>query len=80
MDNLLKKYWFESESTLGIGVTAYDINDAKELILAEEYVMSLKPNLDSYIENIDIQKLDENHVIPNMGVVANRGIWFPNVG
>ncbi|EAZ97904.1 hypothetical protein MELB17_13567 [Marinobacter sp. ELB17] len=35
--------------------------------------------LNDYIENIDVQTLDRDHVIPNMGVCTERGIWFPNV-
>jgi len=31
------------------------------------------------IENIDIRLLDQEHVVPNIGMVTFRGIWFPNV-
>jgi hypothetical protein len=29
------------------------------------------------IEDIDIRLLDQGHVIPNMGVVTFKGIWYP---
>ncbi|MEM1055550.1 MAG: hypothetical protein AAGI52_08475 [Bacteroidota bacterium] len=29
-------------------------------------------------EGIGVQDLDENHVVPNMGVIVRRGIWYPN--
>jgi hypothetical protein len=29
-------------------------------------------------EDVDIQTLDQGHVLPNMGVPSERGVWFPN--
>ena len=29
------------------------------------------------IENIDIGLLDQGHVVPNMGPVVFKGVWFP---
>jgi hypothetical protein len=29
------------------------------------------------IEDIDVRILDQGHVIPNMGVVTFKGIWYP---
>jgi len=63
MNKWLKRYWFETEEGPGIGVTAYSIEDAKSLIMAEESAMFYRPVFDSYIEDIDIQKLDQNHVM-----------------
>ena len=80
MNKLLVKFWFNAKEIRGIGVTAYSLEDAISLIKNEKSVMSYEPNFDSYKENINIQELDQNHIIPNMGVCTNRGIWFPNVG
>ena len=80
MDKLLIKYWFQAEEGMGVGVTAYNLEDAISLIKLESIVEDFKPKLDTYIENINIQELDQNHVIPNMGVCSIRGVWFPNVG
>ena len=33
--------------------------------------------LDVYKEDIDVRALDPNHVLPNIGNVTSRGIWFP---
>ena len=79
MKKHLTRYWFESQEGRGIGVTAYNIEDAIKLITNEKAIMSYKPILTSYKENINIQELDQNHVIPNMGICINRGIWFPSV-
>lgn len=76
MSNLLTRYWFESEAGYGVGVTAYSLDDAKGLIAQEPSIGNV--NLNSVVENIDVQTLDENHVIPNMGPVNFRGIWYPN--
>jgi hypothetical protein len=35
------------------------------------------PPVTKFIEDVDITTLDQNHVVPNMGIVVIRGIWFP---
>ena len=80
MNKLLIRYWFSTKQGLGIGVTAYSIEDAISLIKDQDLAMSYNPILESYIENIDINELDQNHVIPNMGISSNRGIWYPKQG
>lgn len=77
MTSLLKRYWFESERGFGVGVTAYSLDDAEGLIANEPLIGKI--NLNSVVENIDIQALDQNHVISNMGPPNVRGIWFPNL-
>lgn len=66
-----------SPLTLGCGVTAYDHADA--LSILESAVFAGEPMLEinSIVEDVDIQVLDQNHVLPNMGLVTNRGVWFP---
>ena len=79
MQKLLTRFWFNTENGLGIGVTAYSVNDAIDLIKAESLAMIYEPKFDSYVENIDMRELDQNHVIPNMGICVNRGVWYPNL-
>ena len=79
MNNGLKRYWFATEVGLGIGVTAFDIEDAKALIRSNKYAMKYKPKFEEYVQDIDIRALDQKHVIPNMGIVVHRGIWFPEL-
>ncbi len=31
----------------------------------------------AFEEDVDISRLDQNHVVPNIGIAAVRGIWFP---
>ncbi len=90
MNNQLTRYWFiiypqDRYGPRNIGVTAYSKDEARSLIMGSlgrvsfmEQIGSLNENAE-VIENIDIQILDQNHVIPNMGVVTFKGIWFPNL-
>ena len=87
----LERYWFilfpaDRFGARNFGVTAYSKKEAKGLIiesLKNHNLQQLIENLTDdteVIENIDIRLLDKNHVIPNIGVVAFKGVWFPNLG
>lgn len=88
-NKLLKRYWLiiSPENPYGtgnFGVTAYSENEAIEMISASLQKLNrlnLIPTLSDkkIIEDIDITLLDENHVIPNMGIVSSKGVWFPNL-
>ena len=80
----LRRYWFRFEDSgkstplgLGCGVTAYDYDDALGIIHKRLFMEKEVPRIAAYYEDIDISTLDENHVLPNMGLVTIRGIWFP---
>jgi hypothetical protein len=77
MNNLLTRYWFATEVRLGIGVTAYSLDDARSLIENEPLVADWK--ILNVTEDVDIGTLDQGHVIPNMGPPNVRGIWYPNL-
>jgi hypothetical protein len=90
MHNNLKRYWFViyPEARYGpynAGVTAENIAEAKRLLLKnferigyDKPLERLKETKDvEVIENIDVRLLDENHVIPNMGPVVFKGVWYP---
>jgi hypothetical protein len=79
-NEVLNTYWFESQVGLGIGVTAFSLEDAIHLVKNDSTASYLKPDFGKYDEDIKLADLDDNHVIPNMGVMQFRGIWFPNVG
>ena len=78
-DSLLRRFWFEAEQGLGIGVTAYDRDDAESIVRANQLAMSFQPVFRECVEDVDVRDLDQGHVIPNMGIVVDRGIWFPNL-
>ena len=86
---MLKRYWLVifPENRYGqgnLGVTAFSAIQAKSLAREElrklrwEEISDDEINRAEIVENIDIRELDQNHVIPNMGVVSRQGMWFPN--
>ena len=82
----LHRYWIKFEVGFvdpcvellqGCGVTAYDQDDTLKLIREHILKDTPMPPISEIIEDIDVSTLDENHVLPNMGVPIRRGIWFP---
>ena len=80
----LRRYWFTFEKlgkpsalNLGCGVTAYDYDDAISLLGQRVFVGRQLPEIVGYSEDVDVSGLDPKHVLPNIGVVTVRGIWFP---
>lgn len=89
MNKYLHRYWIEFDPktnnrlALGCGVTAYNLDDALQLIEEQLYPLYFKdetvPPIKSIIEDVDVSTLDHNHVHLNMGIPVNRGIWFPRM-
>ena len=82
----LHRYWLEFDCStvvgpawlrLGCGVTAYGLEDARAIVQATVFEGREMPAITKAIEDVDIKSLDQRHVIPNMGVVTWRGVWFP---
>lgn len=80
----LKRYWFNFEKfgkptplNLGCGVTAYDYDDAVNLLGQRVFTGKELPRIAGYTEDVDVSTLDQKHVLPNIGLVTVRGIWFP---
>jgi hypothetical protein len=85
----LQRFWFEFDLsdyaqkhnlpaiTKGdCGVTA--LNEADALLLMEEHIFpNGLPRITTLIEDVDVSTLDRGHVLPNMGNVLVRGIWYP---
>ena len=87
---MLKRYWFViypewRYGPLNAGVTAGSLAEAKELLLKNFTKISYAAPLErlkendniEIIEDIDIQLLDQDRVIPKMGPVIFKGVWFP---
>jgi hypothetical protein len=86
-EHVLTRYWFEFDwgerppmraEGLGCGVTAFDREDALGLLAEAVFANSEVPAVKHVTEDVDIQTLDEGHVLPNMGIPSERGVWFPN--
>lgn len=69
------------------GVTAASVEEAKELLLknfikinySEPLQRLQEPREVEVIEDIDVQLLDKEHVLPNIGPVIFKGVWFPRL-
>jgi hypothetical protein len=77
---VLRRYWFPIPGHLGIGVTADTRAEAIELATSAAARLTWRVDPATVVEDIDVRDLDQNHVIPNMGVVTWRGVWFPRGG
>lgn len=72
---ILRQYWFKLKLTLddeppsgtllGCGVTANSLDEAVELI-ANKIFQGVPPEIESVIEDVKPEMLDERHVLPNM--------------
>ena len=85
MKDYLITYWItfpkEPHAPIGIGVTAFSEDDAFRLIKEAGYNEYLQSD---YIvaSNIKIEDLHPSRVVPYMGPISFRGVWYPccNIG
>lgn len=83
LHDYLTRFWFEFDeladpppgARLGCGVTAMSRSDAEQL-MRDGSGRDLPP-IRRVIEDVDVATLDEGHVLPNVGDVSVRGVWFP---
>lgn len=84
---MLTRFWIKFEERgeypyyggvfgFGVGVTAYSLADAKTLLETKIFKGAL-PEISDIHEGVNYDELEANHVKPNMGIMVNRGIWFP---
>lgn len=76
-DSNLRRYWFELPGHLGVGVTAFSVTDAETLARAACVAVGWSFQPTAALEEVDVRNLDQNHVVPNMGPVNFRGVWYP---
>jgi hypothetical protein len=63
--------------SMGCGITAYDLDDAYGFLREQVFPTYGEEPVDEIVENVDVSKLEERHVRPNMGNPVMRGVWFP---
>lgn len=75
----LVRFWFEFEAgrTRRIGVTAWTMEDAEALVTAKVFRGAPMPSPLTVIEDVDINQIAPNHVLPKVESPDVRGIWFP---
>lgn len=83
--NPLRTYWIRFEKlslpgfwNLGCGVTAFDRDDAIGLV--RQRLISIDgvvPRIMDIAEDVKTSDLEQRHVLPNIGDMNVRGIWFP---
>lgn len=77
----LRRFWFTFDPAsrpigcLGYGVTAWTREDA--LAILSQQMPGEVDTIAEYIEDVDVSTLDPRHILPNVGDVTVRGIWFP---
>ena len=76
-DPNLRRFWFELPGHRGIGVTAGTRSEAEALARSAAREMGWSTDLGQVVEDVDVRDLDQNHVVPNMGPVNFRGVWYP---
>jgi len=76
-DKLLTRYCFKTGPNAGFGVTAYSIDDAKTLLAQAGCSSDALKETNDVLENVDVSKLDANHILPNIGPSNLRGVWYP---
>jgi hypothetical protein len=72
-DPLLRRFWFRRPVGSGYGVTAYSVEDAEQLLARAGLVRDWV----EVVEGVDVSSLDAGHVLPNIGLVIFRGVWYP---
>jgi hypothetical protein len=80
----LRRYWFKfvprrqpTPLNLGLGITAFDREDAVSIAQMKVFPHARMPEIVTIDEDVDISTLDPKHVLPNIGSVVARGVWFP---
>src|SRR5258706_15491110 len=62
----------------GVGVTAASLEDALGLVRDELFDGTDDvPAVSQVIADVDVSTLEEGPILPNIGVVIWRGIWWP---
>jgi hypothetical protein len=80
----MKVYWVTFKNptqftplNIGCGITARDESDAISLINERLSLEGEHLDIASISTVDDVSTLDASHVLPNMGNMFLRGIWFP---
>jgi hypothetical protein len=83
----MTRFWFTFNLTMrdphppgvlmGCGITALDEEDAIRILKENVFPTHPFPGIKTMVADVDVSKLDQGHVLPNMGDSTRRGVWFP---
>lgn len=82
----LKTYWIifpeNLELPFGVGVAAMSVDDMFFLIEREGIDWHKHASKTEIKEDISIADLDQSNIVPNIGPMQFRGVWYPcqNIG
>lgn len=76
----LRRFWFPLPVGFGVGVSAASEAEARRLAEAARARYFPDATLGEVVADVDIRTLDQAHVVPNMGLVVERGVWYPHSG
>ena len=62
---------------MGCRVTAHDEQEALRILKEGVFRDYQFPRVKNTIKDVDISKLDQGHVRPNMSDPSRIGVWFP---
>jgi hypothetical protein len=65
-------------SNLGFGVTGWTEDDAVNLLKQIVFKKNTLPKVIEIKVLKDLADLEQNHIRPNIGNPAFRGVWYPN--
>jgi hypothetical protein len=73
---MLIPFWFRTNKGLGYGVTARSQREATLLLRDLGYPVQGEDVVE-VVANIRFADLDQNHVVPNVGLMPAIGVWYP---
>jgi hypothetical protein len=80
---LLRAFWLtfpkDPRLPMGIGVTAYSREDAFAVIAEQGISWHLEAAEIEVRQDVTLDDLDQRHVLPNIGPMRFRGVWYPSL-
>ena len=76
-DSALIPFWIEPPGVHGFGVTAFSLSDALRILEDAGHSLPQDRSTLRVTERVRISDLDQSHIVPNIGPLVVRGIWYP---
>jgi hypothetical protein len=80
----MRRFWiaieplpYASNLNLGCGVTAETEEEAVAILLERAAASNDAVSIRSITLDVDVSTLDDRHVLPNVGNIFRKGIWWP---